>query len=272
MTYLGYTQQSPSRIGRPSLEYIRTPGIVMTPRMIPGSDKSLRVIDAMADPSMSPIPCYSIKLPSTLDRPLSIIFSPHGIKYSSLHSYVTHHLVSEAALPLTALLHCFDTVSSRLFGDVLLGAPSGVEIATRSEAKSWFSTHDDGNKISGGVLNRILLKTTRFCREDILRRLNSPESSMVSNTTASKCSSGQGAKVTRVFAPEIGDPITVSGKGIHDQVIEIPESRTPARPEAHRRGESWLDLEEEDINESSLPSPREASSLPNFGSSGHTIF
>jgi hypothetical protein len=269
---------------RPPIFRQRTSGIVLTPPMTPGSDKSstyFRVINAMADPLMPPAPttslstkrysCHSTRSLSALDRPLSIIFSPHGIKYSSLHSYVTRHLVSEAALPLTALLHCFDTVSSRWFGDVLLGAPSGVEIAMRLGAKSWFSTHDDGNKMSGGVLNRIL-KTTRFCREEILRQLNLPEPSMVSNTTASKYLSGPEAKTTGVFAPAIGDPITVSGEGIHGQVIEIPEPQASRRPKAHRRGESWLDLEEEDPDESSLSSPREASSFAKFEGTGDNTF
>ncbi|KAK3995452.1 hypothetical protein QBC44DRAFT_219975, partial [Cladorrhinum sp. PSN332] len=82
--------------------------------------------------------------PPTHDRPLSIIFSPHGIHYASIHSYVTSHLISEAALPLTALIHCFDSVEQPwwLGGNVLLGAPAGAEIATRLAAKAWISAHD----------------------------------------------------------------------------------------------------------------------------------
>ncbi|KAK4226919.1 hypothetical protein QBC38DRAFT_347085, partial [Podospora fimiseda] len=81
--------------------------------------------------------------PSTHDRPLSIIYAPHGIHYSSVHNYVTTHLISEAALPLTALIHPFDSLEQPwwLGGNVLLGAPSGSEIATRLAAKVWIDAH-----------------------------------------------------------------------------------------------------------------------------------
>ncbi|KAK8144680.1 hypothetical protein G3M48_005498 [Beauveria asiatica] len=42
---------------------------------------------------------------------VSVVFAPHGIAYTALQGYATAHLLQESALPLTALLHCFDDVS-----------------------------------------------------------------------------------------------------------------------------------------------------------------
>lgn len=42
-------------------------------------------------------------------RPISVLYTPHGIPYDpDLIPYVTHHLVPAAALPLDLLLHSFD--------------------------------------------------------------------------------------------------------------------------------------------------------------------
>ncbi|KAK0656083.1 hypothetical protein B0T16DRAFT_27889 [Cercophora newfieldiana] len=254
---------------RPPIAQPSRPSMILTPPATPISHVSsplLRVPGQTTEPTMlhtramSPstrqYSRHSVASLSPLKQPLSVIFSPHGIKYSSIHSYVTHHLVSEAALPLTALLHCFDTVSSRWLGKVLLGAPSGVEICSRLGARAWFSTHDDGNKISGGILSRIL-RTTRHCRGDILRQLNSPEPSLTSTTSVRKYATN----TTGVFALAIGETMTVSSEGIHHQE---PNDSKPHVSTRHRRGESWLDLDEdsEESNKVVLPRvPLEASPL-----------
>ncbi|KAK3394582.1 hypothetical protein B0H63DRAFT_51104 [Podospora didyma] len=116
---------------------------------------------------------YSTTSQAALDRPLSVIFSPHGINYSSLHSYVTSHLISEAALPLTALLHCFDSVCNPwwLGGNILLGAPAGTETASRLGARAWISAHD-GKKVVKGLATGFL-RTRKWAQRAVVDQLNS---------------------------------------------------------------------------------------------------
>ncbi|KAJ4422802.1 hypothetical protein N0V82_002581 [Gnomoniopsis sp. IMI 355080] len=101
-------------------------------------------------------------------RTLSLLFSPHGMSFAGpLSLYATTHLVNEAALPLTALLHCIDSVSNPwwLGGNVLLGAPAGREIARRLGARVWVSCHDGAKEVSG--LATGWLRTRRWEREDV---------------------------------------------------------------------------------------------------------
>lgn len=106
-------------------------------------------------------------LPHARDRSMSVIFSPHGISYNSLAPYATSHLASEAALPLTALLHCFDTVSNPwwLGGNVCTGMTAGQEIASSLGARAWVSTHD-GDKDIRGLIKRTL-KTKKYGKEEV---------------------------------------------------------------------------------------------------------
>lgn len=108
---------------------------------------------------------------ASAQRTLSVIFSPHGTLFEgNLATYATSHLVNEAALPLTALLHCFDSASSRWWrgGNVLLGAPAGKEIAVRLEAMCWISCHDGEKNVKGPATG--WLKTrTRWGRHEVER-------------------------------------------------------------------------------------------------------
>lgn len=108
--------------------------------------------------------------PSSARRTLSLLFSPHGMPFAGpLSSYATTHLVHEAALPLTALLHCFDSVSNPwwLGGNVLLGAPAGREIALRLGARVWVSCHDGAKEVKG--LATGWLRTRRWEQEEVQR-------------------------------------------------------------------------------------------------------
>lgn len=104
------------------------------------------------------------------DRTLSVLFSPHGIPFAgNLESYATTHLVAEAALPLTALLHCFDRVRNPwwLGGDVLLGAPAGRDIAVRLGARCWVSCHDGDKDVRGLATGWV--RTWRWDRDTLER-------------------------------------------------------------------------------------------------------
>ena len=103
-------------------------------------------------------------------RTLSVIYSPHGVGYSNIHPYVTSHLISNAALPLTCLLHSFDQVQNPWYlgGNISSGTPGGLEIAQNLLAKCWISAHDE-DKFSSGLSVRNIV--TKKYTADLVRRL-----------------------------------------------------------------------------------------------------
>jgi hypothetical protein len=170
----------------------------------------------------------------SLERPLSIIFSPHGISYANLQSYTTGHLVAEAALPLTALLHCFDSVSNPwwLGGNILLGAPAGTETAGRLGARAWISAHDGDKDVRG--LATGLLRTRKWRRDEVAGSLlltvneETPPSSRPSSrrgaatpaggdgrrSVASVRSTTKPAKSTEVIALGTGEEVVLTSEGV----------------------------------------------------------
>lgn len=78
------------------------------------------------------------------EKTLSVIYSPHGVSFDTIRPYATSHLVSESALPLTALMHSFDCVDNPwwLGGNISAGSPGGLEIARSLYARAWISAHD----------------------------------------------------------------------------------------------------------------------------------
>jgi hypothetical protein len=85
------------------------------------------------------------------DKTISVIYSPHGVPFAQLRPYASAHLVTEAALPLTALLHSFDRVENPwwLGGNVSAGLPGGLEIAKNLLARYWISAHDEEKEVGG---------------------------------------------------------------------------------------------------------------------------
>lgn len=94
------------------------------------------------------------------EKTLSLVYSPHGVPYSLIRPYASSHLVSAAALPLTALLHSFDRVENPwwLGGNVNAGLPGGVEIAQNLMAKCWISAHDEDKENSGLAVKRVITR------------------------------------------------------------------------------------------------------------------
>lgn len=84
-------------------------------------------------------------------KTISVIYSPHGVSYPLIRNYASSHLVSSAALPLTAFLHSFDRVQNPwwLGGNINAGLPGGVEIAKSLMAKCWVGAHDEDKDNSG---------------------------------------------------------------------------------------------------------------------------
>jgi hypothetical protein len=118
-------------------------------------------------PPDTPRSCQSTFSNTVADRALSVIFSPHGCNYKTLQPYVTSHLISEAALPLTALLHCFDRVQNTWYmgGNICAGFPGGLEIVQNLFAKAWISAHDGDKDVSGFANNKI--KIDKYPREEV---------------------------------------------------------------------------------------------------------
>lgn len=115
-------------------------------------------------PPASPITAFT---PQSKTGALSVIYSPHGCAYKTLAPYVSSHLVTEAALPLTALLHCFDRISNPwwLGGNICAGFPGGAEIAQNLLARCWVSAHD-GDKDTRGI-GSSKISTTKFGKEEV---------------------------------------------------------------------------------------------------------
>lgn len=119
-------------------------------------------------PPDSPRSCQSTFSNSLTDRTLSVIFSPHGCSYKTLAPYVTSHLIAEAALPLTALLHCYDRVQNAWYmgGNICAGFPGGLEIAQNLGAKVWISAHDGDKESKGFANNKITIQ--KYPREEVV--------------------------------------------------------------------------------------------------------
>ncbi|KAH8602607.1 hypothetical protein B0O99DRAFT_647493 [Bisporella sp. PMI_857] len=118
-------------------------------------------------PPDSPRSCQSTFSNIATDRTLSVLFSPHGCSYKTLQPYVTSHLIAEAALPLTALLHCYDRVQNAWYmgGNICSGFPGGLEIAQNLAAKVWISAHDGDKDTKGFANNKIVIQ--KYPREEV---------------------------------------------------------------------------------------------------------
>ncbi len=114
-------------------------------------------------------------------RTLSVIYSPHGCNYRTLHPYITSHLISKAAVPLTALLHCFDKVNNAWYlgGNICTGFPGGLELVKNLQPKVWISAHDGDKETKGLATKKIEIK--KYAKEEV-ESVVSPRSAGFSNS------------------------------------------------------------------------------------------
>jgi len=101
------------------------------------------------------------------DKALSVIHAPHGCTYKTVERYATTHLFEQQALPLTALLHCFDRIQNvwYLGGNICSGLPGGQRIAQGLRAKVWISAHDGEKELKGLANKKIVVQ--KFEREEV---------------------------------------------------------------------------------------------------------
>lgn len=106
------------------------------------------------------------------EKTLSVIYSPHGVSYETIKPYATSHLVSESALPLTALLHSLDCVENPwwLGGNISTGSPGGFEIARSLYAKAWISAHDADKDNRGWAVKQT--RIGQFAVDEVKRMLD----------------------------------------------------------------------------------------------------
>ncbi|KAF1970395.1 hypothetical protein BU23DRAFT_538109 [Bimuria novae-zelandiae CBS 107.79] len=122
--------------------YLDLPELPPSP---PASPRSFRTV-ASSPRTIVPAP-YNDR-----EKTLSVIYSPHGVPYELIQPYASSHLVNEAALPLTALIHSFDRVENPWYlgGNISAGSPGGLQIARSLYARAWISAHD-ADKNNRGV-------------------------------------------------------------------------------------------------------------------------
>ncbi|KAG6015603.1 hypothetical protein E4U43_005040 [Claviceps pusilla] len=144
--------------------------------------------------------------PHARDRSVSIIFSPHGIPYRDIEPYATSHLLAEAALPLTVLLHSFDTVSRPwwLGGTLTSGFEDGQEIIAKLCARSWISACDAEKNNVNGLIRRFT-RRRKYTRDEVRRLLDGP---------ADAGRSPKAERPTEVLALEVGEDVTLTSEGI----------------------------------------------------------
>ncbi|KAK0650282.1 hypothetical protein DIS24_g6935 [Lasiodiplodia hormozganensis] len=168
---IGITYRAPtSALSPPRTPYIDLPP---TPPLSPTPSPPLGRTSSMASLKISnplPLPApYSPRplTPSSItpldrERTLSLLYSPHGVPYSVIEPYASTHLIQQAALPLTALLHSFDRVDNPWYlgGNIATGEPGGRDIARQLMAKCWVGAHDEDKENRG--LSVMKLKVRRM--------------------------------------------------------------------------------------------------------------
>lgn len=162
--------------------------------------------------------------PALRNRVLSVLFAPHGAEYACLEPYVTSHLVSEAALPLTVLLHCFDDVEGPWWDRRRSwGMMAGLQTAVTLGAKAWVRTHDGEKDVRGLIGRRWRRRPHRI--EDV--RWNVERAAGPVPGVARKASSSSKATEVLVLDPQQEVAMTCEGVWQADPV-EPPEPAEPA--------------------------------------------
>lgn len=145
---------------------------------------SYSTMDSANQPSHSADKSNSLKIDNTATslknkplsakangRTLSVIYSPHGLPYEILKPYVESHLAVRDSLPLSLLMHCFRIIRNPWYlgGLITTGAVGGGEIAAKTQAEHWVSTHDEEKDDHGFSVSQS--RITRFSVKEIQQML-----------------------------------------------------------------------------------------------------
>ncbi|KAF2266207.1 hypothetical protein CC78DRAFT_161669 [Lojkania enalia] len=156
---IGITYRPPCSVLSANLgHYLDLP---LSPPASPGSPKTI----ASSPRTIVPSP-YNDR-----EKTMSVIYSPHGVPYDIIRPYASSHLVTEAALPLSALIHSFDRVENPWYlgGNISAGSPGGLQIARSLLAQSWISAHDADKNNRGWSVKQI--RIGKYSLDEIKRML-----------------------------------------------------------------------------------------------------
>lgn len=80
---------------------------------------------------------------------------------------MTSHLIQQAALPLTCLLHSFDRIQNPWYlgGNISTGLPGGIEIADKLLARVWVGAHDEDKDNTGLSVMKIV--TRKYSAQEV---------------------------------------------------------------------------------------------------------
>jgi hypothetical protein len=114
--------------------------------------------DSWLDPAGEKLHGLTVLTFYHLDKTYSILYSPHGLPFSSVEP-VIKALTETAGHECLAILHNWDHIVLPLLGDVNLGKEKGNQIVQAIKPKFWFRTHDELKEKEGLV--GVILKRTR---------------------------------------------------------------------------------------------------------------
>ncbi|KAF2219200.1 hypothetical protein BDZ85DRAFT_276467 [Elsinoe ampelina] len=104
--------------------------------------------------------------PASVNPPVSILYTPHGIGLPCITPYINNFLAPLNALPLTLLFHAINVEQNPWFlgGLVATGLPGGMELVKRFGAKYWISAHDEAKDNRGWAT--LMIKSTQYTMEE----------------------------------------------------------------------------------------------------------
>ncbi|ORX98603.1 hypothetical protein BCR34DRAFT_495993 [Clohesyomyces aquaticus] len=167
----------------------------MSPPASPGSPRTI----ASSPRTLVPSP-YNDR-----ERTLSVIYSPHGVPYEIIRPYASSHLVTESALPLTALIHSFDRVENPWYlgGNISAGSPGGFMIAKSLYAQAWISAHDADKNNRGWSVKQVRIgkfsaeEIQNMLQEDSMEERKLHKGKSYSNTSIVSLGSGEEYRIER---------------------------------------------------------------------------
>lgn len=187
-------------------------GITYQPPSIPPYFPRNNSQDRLLTPPHSPSSLNGSFKHNTHDRPLSVLYSPHGCTYATIAPYASSHLVSLSGLPLTLLLHCFDQVSNPWYlgGNICTGLPGGQEIAKNLGARCWVGAHDGDKDIKGLASKK--LKVRKWAVNEVQEAV-SPRSTRPEDRDKGLS--------TQVVALDIGEEMTLTRETVDYRVSGV---------------------------------------------------
>ncbi|RFU76132.1 beta-lactamase superfamily domain-containing [Trichoderma arundinaceum] len=178
----------------------------LTARLVPPTPPDTPVLAQL--PQRTKEPALPLPLPYIQGQTLSVIFSPRGTPYSSIKPYATSHLVAEAALPLTALIHSFDAeyIPWWALGQGTSHLPIGQETALALGARAWVGARSQRSEAA--ARSRRSRRRT-FLWHEIQEMLDRTEARQ-----RRVSSSRRAPKTTQMLDLNQGEEVTLTSEGV----------------------------------------------------------